>query len=126
MTRVFAIPALLALGLSACSPVPYSSPSAATPIEPIYPNPPAGESAGPFTPGDGQVDLGSAPSPQAMAETCRAAAAKRLGRAPNAVSVAPAEETALGFVVFGESPEPLVTVECSFGPEGDLRAVRTA
>ncbi|MCR9087216.1 MAG: hypothetical protein NXH97_10780 [Rhodobacteraceae bacterium] len=111
---------LAVTALAACT-----TPPALTPVPLPAPGP---EAAPPAAPTDAPVEP-SAADPAQMAAACRNAAAGQLNVAAAAVSLSPAEETSLGFVVFGEatgsggSARPF---ECSFGRDGALRVVRAA
>ena len=110
---------LTATALAACTP-----PQTLTPVPLPAPAPEAVPPAAPTAP---STEAGSA-DPAQMAAACRNAAASQLNVAAGSLSLSPAEETSLGFVVFGEATgaSGVRPFECSFGRDGALRVVRAA
>ena len=104
--------------LAACAP-PIAGPA------PVRVVPPPAAPAPPVTPTEPPAEAAIA-DPGRMVADCRAAAARQFGLPSDGLSLSPAEETSLGFVVFGEAASAARSFECSFGPDGALRVVRAA
>lgn len=117
MTRYF-LSFISAATLAACAP-PITGPAPLRIPEPqAVPAPPA--------PLPGAPSEAAVANPGRMVADCRAAAARQFNLPSEGLSLSPAEETSLGFVVFGQASGAARSFECSFGPDGALRVVRAA